>query len=252
VADDDKRTLPGEEEEVDYLFQARMSLFKWFTRNWKGFAAIAGVVLVVALAYNVYDSVTTNRAKEGAAAIHAVDSKMPKIEPMARMGILPIDDLNDANRVANLEEGARRYEAAAQATGGSSAAEAWLKAAETHERLGKPDLAKAAYENALGAYDKGLFGFGARTALAGIALEAGDNAAALEHYRTLHEREDGLLAEQALIYPASVYKQMEDQAQLQATYDAFLERFPSSPRAAEFDRYGLVATMPALPAPTEG
>jgi hypothetical protein len=60
------------------------------------------------------------------------------------------------------------------------------------------------------------------------------------------------LAEQALIYQASVYKQMEDQAQLQATYDAVLERFPSSPRAAEFDRYGLVATMPALPAPTEG
>ncbi|MFT5586221.1 MAG: tetratricopeptide (TPR) repeat protein [Cognaticolwellia sp.] len=252
MADDDKRTLPGEEEEVDYLFQARMSLFKWFTRNWKGFAAIAGAVLVVALVYNVYDSVTTNRAKEGAAAIHAVDSKMPKIEPMARMGILPIDDLNDATRLANLEEGARRYEAAAMGTGGSAASEAWLKAAGTHERLGHAEQAKAAYEQAMSAYDKGILGFGARTALAGMALEAGDTAGALGHYATLAEREDGLLAEQAMIYQASVYEDMDDQAQLQATYDSFLERFPSSPRTAEFDRYGLVADVPAVPAPTEG
>ena len=252
MADDDKRTLPGEEEEVDYLFQARMSLFKWFTRNWKGFAVIAGVVLVVALAYNVYDSVTISQSREGAAAIHAVDIKMPKIEPMARMGILPIDDLSDANRVANLEEGARRYEAAANGTGGSSAAEAWLKAAETHERLGSAAQAQAAYEHALGAYDKGVLGFGAHTALAGIALEAGDTAGALAHYATLAEREEGLLAEQALIYQAIVYKDMGDQAQLQATYDSFMERFPGSPRGSEFDRYGLAASAPAVPDQTEG
>lgn len=252
MADDDKRTLPGEEEEVDYLFQARMSLFKWFTRNWKGFAGAAGIVLVVALAYNVYESVTTSQSRDGASAIHAVDIKMPKVEPMARMGILPLDDLSDANRVANLEEGARRYEAAANGTGGSSAAEAWLKAAEIHERLGSAVQDKAAYEQALGAYDKGILGFGAHTALAGIALEAGDTADALAHYATLAGREDGLLAEQALIYQAVVYEDMGDQAQLQATYDSFMERFPGSPRGSEFDRYGLVSTVSAVPAPTEG
>lgn len=252
MADEEKRTLPGEEEEVDYLFQARMSLFKWFSSNWKGFAAIAAVVLLGALAYNVYDSVTTSRAKDGAAAIHAVDSKMPKIEPMARMGILPIDDLNDANRVANLEEGARRYMAAGDDTGGSPAAQAYLKAGDTYQRLGKSEQAKAAYEAAQSAYDKGVLGFASRTALAAMALDAGDSAAALAQYQTLADREDGLLAEQALIYQASVYQDMGDDVQLQATFDAFNARFPSSPRVTEFDRYGLVAKVPELPVPTEG
>lgn len=252
MADEEKRTLPGEEEEVDYLFQARMSLFKWFTANWKGFAAIAGVVLIAALAYNVYDSVTTSRAKEGAAAIHAVDSKMPKIEPMARMGILPIDDLNDANRVANLKEGAKRYMAAGDETGGSPAAQAYLKAGDTYQRLGETEQAKAAYEKAQGAYDKGVLGFASRTALATLALEAGDTAGALAQYQTLVDREDGLLAEQALIYQASVHESTGDAVQLQATFDAFTTRFPSSPRVTEFDRYGLVAKAPELPAPSEG
>ncbi|MED5373479.1 MAG: hypothetical protein VX899_20840 [Myxococcota bacterium] len=234
---DEKRTLPGEEEEVDYLFQARMGLFKWFSSNWKIFAGIAAVILVGSFFVSVWTTFQTNQAKKGAAAVHAIDAKMPKVEQMALMGILPMDDLSDPQRVANLEEGARRYEQAGDDNLGAASATAYLKAAQTWERLGKAAEAEAAYQKALDADDTGVLGFSARTALAQYALDAGDSAKALEHYSVIAGREAGFLAEQALLYTASVQADAGDTAALQATYEDFMGRFPSSPRAQQFQRY---------------
>ena len=238
--------LPGEQEEVDYVFQVQMAGFRAVQNYWKHVAAVAGAVLLVALFYGLYDSNKTKDLKAGAQAIADVDRKMPQ-DPMAQFGMVLPDDPGDEEKMAQLTEGAKRYEEAAKGTMSGTAGEAWLKAADSWLRVGETDKAKNAYLQAAGAQPKGVIGFGARNALASLELEAGNADAATALYRESADTNTGFLAEDSLLALARVYDSQSKDAELKAVFDEFRLRFPDSARVTDFAVYGLEAT----PAPAE-
>lgn len=239
--------LPGEEEEVDYLFKAQMGVFKVFNAYWKHALAAFLAVLLTAGAYNLYIFWDTATLRKGTGAIADIDRKMPKPDPLSLYGLVPPDDLTDPDRKATLEEGARRYQDVADGTRSGASAEGFIKAGEAWARAGDREQAAAAYQNALAKKDTGVLGYAARTALAAYALEDGQVDAALDHYRALADYDEGLLSEQALIAMAGVHDSQGSADQVQATYDEFTSRYPESPRVIAFDGYDVVQAPPPVP-----
>jgi len=252
VADEQER-LPGDQEEVDYVFKAQMVVFRNVQNYWRHGLVLVGGILVVALFYGLYHSNRTKDLKGGAAAIAEIDRKMPQVDQLALFGLAPEDDPNDPERIAQVREGAKRYEEVAQGTREGMAGEAWLKAADAWLRVGETELAAAAYEKAIDAQPNGIIGFGARGGLATIRLESGDaedaeDAIAL--YRQSADTLDGFLAQDSLLTLAGIYHADGRAEELASVYDEFRLRFPDSSRVSEFDRYDL-ATEPLEPVPVE-
>lgn len=235
------------QEEVDLLFKFQMWLFDLATRWWKRVALAVGVYLALTLVYGLYDSWRTSRAQEASFGIAKVDFRMPKADPLAQMGIAPLDNLSDPTRVANLEAGAVKYTEAAQGAPGPQAALAHLKAAETWQRLGRPEQAKASFEAALDAQDSGPFGFAATAGLAGLAIEGGQPDEALRLYRGLADAYRDVFGEQALIQLVRMQHAAQNTAAVQELLAELNTRYPNSGRVeALADELGLV--LPAAPA----
>ncbi len=244
--------LPGEEEDVDYVFKAQMGLYKSFAAYWKHGLALVALILSVSLVYGLGTSYVDGRLKDGAQEIASIDRRMPQPSQMAQFGMAPLDDPDDAQHMANLTEGAKRYEAAAAKAIGASAAEGWLKAGDTWLRVGKPDEARAAYAQALSAKDAGIFGYAAHNALAKMDMAAGDIASAQGHMRSAADLDKGFLGETALLQLAELHHAAGDTAAVTELSQEFQLRYPSSPRLADWSDYGVTLTAAPVEAETEG
>lgn len=247
MADDNRSgvPLPGEEEDVDYLFKAQMGVYKLFMSEWKKGLAVVGVILLVSLGIGLYTSWHTDRLKESAQLVDEVDRRMPEPSQAAQMGIAPLDDLNDAEHVANLREGAARYEEAAAAGMGGTSASGWIKAGDTWTRAGDTEKAAAAYENATGA--KGVLGFAAHNALAKQAEAAGDIDTAAEHWSQVAKVDQGYLAQLSLMSTVKAWERAGDEDKAKASAQEFLVRFPESPMVGDLSDYA-TATTTVVPA----
>lgn len=254
---EEESELPQSQE--DPLFQAQMWVYDRVMTYWKHGALAVGFILLGSLVYGLYDSWAVGRAKEAEAAIAAIDFRVPKPSELSMMGIGPADDLNDATRVANLEEGARRFQATAQEASGAQAAQAWLKAAELWQRLGRDAETKAAFEGALQAESAGVFGFVAHNGLASIALDEGKLDEAITHYRAVAEADRGFFGEQALIGLARAQAQNGKGPESLQTLEELRKRYPESPRLVDLSvELGAPAATvapaatPAAPTPGSG
>lgn len=228
--------------ETDQLFRLQVAIGDFFVNNARYFGYLLGVVLVGALLYGVWDWWTVRTANVEFGAIAEVDYRMPKVDEMARLGLVPMDDPADAARLANVEEGARRYEAAAKDAGGTAAVYAWLKAAETWRRLGKADPELAALEQAHAGAEKDAAGFAAAAAYANALADRDRLEEAAGVLREAVLRVDGLYAEELLIQLAGVHVAAGKPDDARLVAGEFGTRFPDSPRAA---RMAAVVGAPA-------
>jgi tetratricopeptide (TPR) repeat protein len=270
VADAPKPPVEEESElapnQEDPLFQAQMWVYDRVMAYWKHGALAVGVILVGSLVYGLYDSWSEGRAKDAEADIAAIDFRVPKPSELSMMGIGPADDLNDATRVANLEEGARRFQATAEDASGPQAAQAWLKAAELWQRLGRDAETKTAFEGALKAEGDGAFGFVAHNGLASIALDEGKVDEAIVHFRAVADADRGFFGEQALIGLARAQAQNGKGPESLQTMEELRKRYPESPRLTDLAvelgapaapvaptvAPGAPSTAPAAPTPGSG
>jgi hypothetical protein len=235
VADSNDQTPPTSPEappqEQDALFRAQMALQDLILGYWKYGVYAVLLVLLGALVYGGVTSWTRSKAEGHYAEISRVDFRMPKVDQMARFGLAPMDDPNDVQRMSDLQEGARRFEAAAADAKGAAAVYAWLKAAEAWKRAGKDAEALAAAEkaNAVGAED--LAGFTAGSAYASALRDAGQADQAIAVLTSLSTRFEGLYAEEALLALAGAQIDAGKTADAKATIESFKTRFATSPRA---------------------
>ncbi|MCB9791822.1 MAG: hypothetical protein H6741_03760 [Alphaproteobacteria bacterium] len=243
---------PEPEEEEDVLFKAQMWVYDKFMAYWKQGLYIVGAGLVIALGYDLWTSYGTGVAEDGSAMIADVDRRMPEPDQLAQLGLAPLDDLNDPQRVATLESGAAKYEEAGKATRGVTSAEAWIKAADTWLRLNKDAEAKAAFEAAIKAHGVDIVGFAARSGLAAMQEEAGDVPGAVATLRAFADLDKGFLGEKALIEIAGIHERAGDDAAAKAIVDELRTRYPNSPRVTSLAaRLGASPVAPT-PAPAEG
>lgn len=221
--------------EADQLFRLQVALGDFFVNNARYLGGIVGLVLLGTLAWGLWNHWAGSRAREDFGAIADIDFRMPKVDEMARFGLVPMDDPADAERMGNLEEGARRFEAAAAAARGTAAVYGWLKAAEAWERRGNRDAQRAALERAyaLGAAD--LPGFTAASAYANVLVDAERYEEAIGVLREAAGRFEGILAEELLILLAQAQTAAGKDADARAVVDEFRTRFPDSPRVARVE-----------------
>ena len=225
---------PGESaaQEQDALFRLQMALSDVMLGYWKHGAALIGLLLLGTLVYGGMRSYAESRAKSEFGQISRIDHRMPKVDEMARMGFAPVDDPTDSKRMADLEEGGRRYLAVADGAHGAAAVDAYLKAADAFRRAGKADLALSALEKGAAVKTTGLPGFTADAALASALVDAGQVDRAVTLYREMVGRHEGFFAEQALLRLAATQIDAGKSDDAKATLGEFKTRFPASPRAA--------------------
>lgn len=216
--------------EADQLFRLQVAIGDFFVGNARYIGGLVALGLLGTLAWGLWDSWTRSKAEDDFGAIADIDFRMPKVDDLARFGLAPMDDPADATRMANVEEGAKRYEATARNASGTAAVYGWLKAAEAWQRRGDAEKARSALEkaHALGARD--LPGFTAASAYATALADADRLEEAIGVLRDSATRFDGLLAEELLIQLATVQVAAGKEADARAVAEEFRTRFPDSPR----------------------
>ena len=231
-------------QEEDVLFKLQVSISEFFITNVKYVGYLAGGTLFGALVYGLYTEWHTSRAAADYGAIAAIDYKMPKVDQMAQMGLAPMDDPSDTTRLGNVEEGARRYRAAAGEASGSAAVYGYLRAADAWERVGKADEALADLQAASRLGQGDLPGYAAAVAYATALASANRPDEAMTVLRDEATREKGLFAEEALIALAQLQVDAGKATEAQNVITEFQTRFPTSPRTARLAAMGAAGAAP--------
>ena len=239
------------DETPDYLFRIQLAFTSFFAANSKYMGWMVAVGLAGVLVWGMV-SVWMERSADAAfGTIAAIDYRMPKPDPMSEYGMAPADDPNDAGRKSDLQEGARRFEAAAQSSSGAASAYASLKAADALQRAGDVEgrigALKSGYD--AGGGDLPLWSNG--SAYAAALTDAGRAEEALAVYRAIAGKTQGFYAQQALLALASAQIDLDKKDDAKATILEFRTRFPnaSSDRASALEtKAGGVPPVAAPPA----
>lgn len=231
--------------------RAQIALTEFTLRYWKYGFYLIGVILAGALGWESWASWQASRAEEEFGAIADIDFRMPQIDQMALYGLGPKDDPADTTRMANLEEGARRYEAAAAAASGSARTLGWLKAQDAWERAGKVDQARAAAAKAAEVGGTDALAFAADTAAVRAQIDQGKAEEAEATLRAMAGRYSGFYAEHALMRLASLQLDAGKADAAAATYGEIETRFPTSHDLTALGELASRLGMPAPKAPSE-
>ncbi len=225
---DDPILDPTQQEETDVLFQLEMQARNLLLGYWKHGVAIVLALLGVILIYGFVDWYVTKGLRETSYQVALIDKKLSEDDP----GYVDLSAPTSPTQTAILEKAAEFYGKQGAEGSGAPGADAWIKAATTHVRLGDNTAAVAAYEAALETEDDGVIGYAARNGLASIHMAEGRAAEAITLYRAIADHQRDYLAERALLDLATAYDGQGDTANLAAVTAEFEERFPTSPRRA--------------------
>ncbi len=218
------------DQEADLFFKVQMQLAHWVYGYWKQGLAGIGVVLFLTLIVGQTSTCLRDQQRDGSAAMAAVERSLPEPSPMAQYGLAPLDDLDDPEHVAKLEEAAQAYEDVAAEAHRLAATEAWLRAGQTWARARKNDRALAAFQHAYDNDAGGIYTYSAGNRLAMLLREADRGEEAKGVYRELASDMDGYLAEQALIDLMDLSIDMDDADAVKRLAAEFRARFGESLR----------------------
>ena len=211
----------------DYALRAEMGAQEFLLRNWMPIVGVVGSVVVGFLVYGWWGSATIAEQRATTAAIADVERDLPSgmlqlAQARAGMGEPPeaAAIVDEADALVAIGDGAT----------GTSAVEAWMKAAELYRMADRPDARRGVLEKAA-AHGSGVLAFAARSALANLDLEADkvdEGLAALESLTTVPEP---FLARQATLELAAAQEATGRPDAARATYDRFLTTWPDAPEA---------------------
>jgi hypothetical protein len=214
-------------EDQDYVFRAQVALSEAALTYGKYLGVVVGLVLLGSFAWGAYGNWSESKRKADFEKIAAIDFLMPEPDQMSLYGLAPKDDPNDATRMGNLAEGARRYEAAASELSGTAALVGWLRAADAWQRAGKPEESRAAALKA-GGKGTGLADFVGDTARVRALIDGGKPDDAEAALREMAGRYTGFFAEQSLIRLANLQLGLGKKEAAAATYMETTTRFPAT------------------------
>jgi hypothetical protein len=218
--------MPFPDHEEDVLFKTQMRVLNLLLGHWKTGLAIVGTILLGVLIVGEYNEYMTSQQRGFQGEIADVDRRMPAPSPTERLGL---DGMGITDEVkANVEEGARRYEAVGGSATGTASTMAWLRAGAAWERAGATDKAMAAYGSAHAAGADGLLGWSAASQFASTQAASGDVDGAIATLQSLSGRVSGLASEHAEIGVATILEDAGRTAESKAAFSAFLVAHPDS------------------------
>lgn len=218
--------MPFPEHEEDVLFKTQMRVLNLLLGHWKtGLTGIA-VVLLSVLGVGQYQNAQVEGQRTFQAQIADVDKRMPIATVEERFGLTATGLTEEVK--ANVEEGARRYEAIAAEATGTSAVAAWLKAGAAWKRAGDSEKGLAAFASAHSIGATGLVGWSAGSQYASSQADAGDVAGAISTLESVRLMVSGLEADQVELAIAMLREESGDTAAAKAAYQAFVSANPTS------------------------
>jgi len=218
----------GTEEEEDLLFRGQMWLQNMVMGYWKQGLAIVCVILGVSFVYGTYQNHTRDTQRDIQGEIARAESKLPAIDPAARMGIVPMDDPTDVGRMAKLTSVAEDLETVAKSSNGAGQVMAWLSAAKTWQRADNSERSVAAYKSVLELQPVGLFAWDAVSALASLMAADGNIEGAAQKLRETADGSDSFIAQAALAELVQLYVDVKDIDKATAAVTDLDTRFPDS------------------------
>ena len=218
--------MPFPDHEEDVLFKAQMQVLNVLLGHWKTGLAVVGAVLLGVLVIGEYGAHQVDEQRGFQDQIADIDRRMPDQTPAEILN--PSGEGLDPNIKANVEEGARRYEAVAGGASGAAAVMAWLKAGSAWERAGDDAKAKAAYGAAHGVGASDVVGWSAASQFANAQAAAGDPDAAIATLKAVQPRVSGLAAQQVALSIATVLEDAGRKEEGLSAYNAFIEAHPDS------------------------
>jgi len=136
---------------------------------------------------------------------------------------------------ANVEEGARRYEAVAGSANGTAAVMSWLRAGEAWERMGDADKAKNAFGAAHAVGASGMVGWSAASQYANLQAASGDVDGAIGTLKSMGQKIAGIEAQQAEMTVAIILEDAGRLDESKAAYQSFMTNHPTSALVAQAD-----------------
>jgi len=218
--------MPFPDHEEDALFKAQMQVLNVLLGHWKTGLAIVGAVLFSVLVIGEYGEHQVGEQRGFQDQIADIDRRMPDQSPAEILN--PTGAGLDPNIKANVEEGARRYEAVAGGAVGAAAVMAWLKAGSAWERAGDDAKAMAAYGSAHSVGVADVIGWSAASQYANAQAASGDTDGAIATLNAVQVRVSGLAAQQVALSIATVLEDAGRTEESLAAYNAFIAAHPDS------------------------
>ena len=218
--------VPFPDHEEDVLFKAQMQVLNVLLGHWKTGLAVVGAVLFGVLVVGEYGAHQVDEQRGYQDQIADIDRRMPDQSPAEILD--PTGSGLDPNLKANIEEGARRYEAVAGGSKGAAAVMAWLKAGSAWERAGDDEKAMTAYGAAHGVGASDVIGWSAASQFANAQAASGDPDAAIATLKAVQPRVSGLSAQQVALGIATILEDAGRKEEGLAAYNAFIAAHPDS------------------------
>ena len=220
--------------EVDVLFRAQMTVTNFLLGYWKHMLGVLGIVLAGVYGYSYWTEHSRDHQRELQAAIQKVTLDVPQPDQMALMGLAPMDDPADTERVAALKKSAEDFEVVAKGGSGTGAVMAWMEAAKLWERAGDASRAKIAWKAAYDLKPQDILAWSTGANYASSLANEGDIDGAAAVYRAFADdpKADGYIAERALYELGQLFEGSGRIAESQQAYTEFTTRFPNSDLSA--------------------
>ena len=222
----DGMPVPFPDHEEDVLFKTQMRVLNLLLGHWKKGLAIVGIALLAVLFVGEYAALQTDQQRDIQAKIADIDRRMPKESPAVAFGLQPADD--SAETIANIEEGARRYEAVGKESLGAGGVMAWIKSGSAWERAGNIEKAKNAYAQAHAIGAGGTVGWSAASQYASFQADAGDIDGAIATLGSIETKVSGLELEQSKFTAALLLEDAGRSSESQALLTDFVVTYPKS------------------------
>ena len=218
--------MPFPDHEEDVLFKTQMKVLNLLLGHWKTGVSVVGAGLLVVLAVGQYQTSGIDEQRGYQAEIADIDRRMPLETPEERFGLSSVDMAPEVT--ANLEEGARRFEALAGGANGTAAVMAWLKAGAAWGRAGDVEKEKAAYGQAHALGAMGVLGWSAASQFSAVQANAGDLDEALATLGSLTNKVAGIEAQQTEIAIAMLLEEAGRSSEAKAGFQAFIDTHTNS------------------------
>ena len=128
-----------DDNDEDVLLQVQMWIYNLVVGQWKKLLFVFGGILLIVLVHGLYTDSVVQAQRAVHAEVAMVKYELPEPNPMAQYGLAPMDNPNDAKRMASLTASAKELERIAAAASGSAAWFAWMDAAAVWSRANQPD-----------------------------------------------------------------------------------------------------------------
>jgi tetratricopeptide (TPR) repeat protein len=217
-----------DEGDQDVIFKAQMGVYQFFATWWKQLLGGLGIFLAGTLAYSLISDHQREEQRDLHAEISDIERRMPTPDPLAAYGMAPLDDPEDEERIANLREGARRYDVIATDGRGAAATMASLKAAGAWQRAGDAESELASLQLANESSGSGILGWSAASQLAAAKMAAGDVDGAAAVLTAVNQSTSGIIGEKALLDLGLMYESAERADDAIKTLEDFTARYPES------------------------